>query len=51
MRYDMTEIEKYHAAIIYSRPIGNADPDVDPTGFRFLHADDAPIVHCFFREP
>jgi len=23
--------EKYHAAIAYSRPIGNADPDTDPT--------------------
>lgn len=52
MRYDMTDLEKYHAAIIYSRPVGNADPDVDPSGFRFLRAPEgAPVVYCYFREP
>src|SRR5262249_7414693 len=24
--------ERYHAQIAYSRPVGNADPDADPTG-------------------
>jgi hypothetical protein len=24
--------ERYHAAIAYSRPLGNADPDIDPAG-------------------
>jgi hypothetical protein len=52
MRYDMTDPEKYHAAIIYSRPVGNADPDVDPSDFRFLRAPEAaPVVYCYFREP
>jgi len=52
MRYDMTDLEKYHAAIIYSRPVGNADPDVDPSDFLFLRAPEgAPVVHCYFREP
>lgn len=28
----MTARERYHAAIAYQRPIGNTDPDTDPTG-------------------
>jgi hypothetical protein len=33
-------------------PIGNADPDVDPSDFRFLRAPEAaPVVYCSFREP
>lgn len=51
MRYDMTDIEKHHAAIIYSRPVGNADPDVDPSEFRFLQApESAPTVYCYFPD-
>ena len=27
-----TDREQYHAAIVYARPVGNTDPDNDPTG-------------------
>jgi hypothetical protein len=32
----LSAAEKYHAAIAYSRPRGNLDPDIDPSGSRFL---------------
>jgi hypothetical protein len=28
----LSDRERYHAAIAYSRPVGNADPDADPSG-------------------
>ncbi len=34
----LTDAEKFHAAILYSRPIGNAQPDVDPNSWLFLTA-------------
>jgi hypothetical protein len=24
--------ERFHAAVLYSRPVGNTDPDTDPAG-------------------
>ena len=34
----LTANESYHAAIAYSRPRGNADPDIDPAAGAFLEA-------------
>ena len=31
----LTDAEKFHAAILYSRPDGNADLDIDPTSWLF----------------
>jgi hypothetical protein len=31
----LTDIEKFHAAILYSRPVGNTQPDVDPASWLF----------------
>jgi hypothetical protein len=31
----LTDTEKFHAAILYSRPDGNADLDIDPTSWLF----------------
>lgn len=42
---------RYHAAVAYSRPIGNADVDVDPSGSFGLvspTANRVPIVACYF---
>lgn len=48
MRYDMTDREKFHAAIIYSRAVGNADPDVDPSTFQFLRVPPSEsVVYCY----
>lgn len=46
----LTDAEKHHAAILYSRPLGNGDTDVDPTFFFFSRTDSvsAPIS-CFVR--
>ena len=37
----VTERERYHAAIAYTRPVGNTDPDNDPVGQAFLMVGDA----------
>jgi len=34
----LTDAERFHAAILYSRPVGNADPDVDPATWLFGNA-------------
>jgi hypothetical protein len=34
----LSAAEKYHAAIAYSRPRGNLDPDRDPSSNRYLTA-------------
>jgi len=46
----LTDAEKHHAAILYARPVGNGDPDVDPTFFFFSRTDmvSAPIS-CFLK--
>jgi hypothetical protein len=31
----LTDAEKFHTAILYSRPIGNAHPDIDPNSWLF----------------
>lgn len=36
--------EKYHAAIAYSRPRGNLDPDNDPSSGRFMTSDTMPRI-------
>lgn len=50
-----TTSELFHASIIYARPAGNSDPDVDPTNFGFpmLFARPetpsiGPMVQCRF---
>jgi hypothetical protein len=37
----LTDAEKFHAAILYSRPVGNAHPDIDPNAWLFSTAGDA----------
>jgi hypothetical protein len=32
----LSAAEKYHAAIAYSRPRGNLDPDTDPSSNRYV---------------
>jgi hypothetical protein len=39
-------ITLYHAAIMYSRPAGNVDPDADPQT-RLLARQPGPVVSCF----
>ena len=34
----LSQAEKYHAAIAYSRPRGNRDPDIDPSSRQFVTA-------------
>jgi hypothetical protein len=41
---DLSASEKYHAAIAYSRPRGNVDPDNDPSSSRFLTATKTPRI-------
>jgi hypothetical protein len=36
---DPTPLEQFHAAIAYSRPPGNRDPDIDPEDFRAAAVD------------
>jgi Matrixin len=36
---ELSAAERYHSAIAYSRPRGNADPDIDPSGSRGLAED------------
>ena len=36
--------EQTHAAIAYTRPSGNLDPDTDPVGTAFLSETEAPVV-------
>jgi hypothetical protein len=43
---DRPEILRYHAAIAYARPVGNAYPDVDPLSFLSLDRMRAVIVSC-----
>ena len=42
------ERTRYHAAVAYSRPPGNRDPDTDPFNFSLLRADGGmpPVVSC-----
>jgi hypothetical protein len=41
---ELSAAEKYHAAIAYTRPRGNRDPDVDPSTARFLTDDSGPRI-------
>jgi hypothetical protein len=41
---DITAAERFHAAIMYSRPIGNRDPDSDPDTFRAAGTGPAEVV-------
>jgi hypothetical protein len=41
-----TESERFHARVAYSRPVGNLDPDRDPTGFSAIETGAAPEVVC-----
>ena len=42
-----SDIERYHASVLYSRPVGNADVDWDqPTSALLIGASAAPIVIC-----
>lgn len=43
-RGELSPAEKYHTAIAYSRPRGNADPDVDPSSARAFAAMPVVIV-------
>lgn len=36
--------ERAHAAIAYTRPVGNTDPDNDPVGQAFLETDTHPVI-------
>jgi hypothetical protein len=36
---DISAIEQFHAAVTYSRPPGNRDPDIDPDTFRAAAID------------
>ena len=46
----LTDAEKHHAAILYSRPLGNGDTDVDPTFFFFSRTDSmSEPISCFVR--
>lgn len=50
MRFNMTDREKFHAAILYSRPVGNTDPDFDPSTVHMLSAPgNVPVVQCFLN--
>ena len=43
---------RYHSAVMYSRPVGNRDPDLDPapaTGVQAPGAGERIIVSCFGR--
>ena len=44
---------RYHAAVMYSRPPGNRDPDTDPPIFCFATSGAAgpPVVSCELRAP
>jgi hypothetical protein len=42
--FDPTDREKYHAAIAYSRPVGNIDPDTDPAGIGPLSVREPMLV-------
>jgi hypothetical protein len=47
-RPDFTDAERYHASILYSRPVGNADPDWDqPSTVTVTAPDSTPTVTCF----
>jgi hypothetical protein len=41
---ELSASERYHAAIAYSRPRGNLDPDNDPSSGRFLSDDASPRI-------
>jgi hypothetical protein len=45
----LLEIEKFHAAIAYSRPRGNRDPDIDPSNSSFLAPQPVVTVHDYVR--
>jgi hypothetical protein len=43
---------RFHSAIMYARPPGNRDPDIDPTDVFQVQAplaSERPVVHCFVR--
>src|SRR5262249_3300205 len=45
------EKTRFHAAVAYSRPVGNVDPDVDPSSSAHARASGAashPVVLCDF---
>jgi hypothetical protein len=45
---DFSALEKYHAALLYSRPVGNTDIDADRAASVLLtDQSDAPVVTCF----
>ncbi len=41
---DLSASEKYHAAIAYSRPRGNVDPDTDPSSSTLLTSASSPRI-------
>lgn len=49
----ITAKERFHAAIAYARPVGNMDPDTDPSSgaFSLAEAMPAPVVSCGLPGP
>ena len=47
--FDFAQHEQFHAGIAYSRPSGNLDPDIDPTGFRLAVSDKGSAVLTRWR--
>jgi hypothetical protein len=46
-RTEFSADERLHAKIMYGRPVGNRDADLDPTSFAAVQADTgAPIIIC-----
>ena len=41
---DLSASEKFHAAIAYSRPRGNMDPDVDPSSWKLVGRSTFPRI-------